>query len=199
MDVFNDDEDRRAYLRLVQAQTEYHGVEVLSWCLMTNHVHFVAVPPTESALADAFGESHRLYTRMKNFREGVRGYLFQGRFFSCVLDEPHLIAAVRYVEQNPVRAKLVADPWEYEWSSAKFHVGLKESDVLVKDRTLMAMQVDWRAFLLQGEAEANSRIRAGVSLGRPMGDAAFLERIERLTGRILRKRKPGRSGNQSNE
>ena len=74
------------------------------------HVHFVVVPQQEKSLANAFGEAHRRYTRMRNFAEGVRGYLFQGRFGSCVLDERHLIAAARYVELNPVRAMLVKLP-----------------------------------------------------------------------------------------
>jgi len=71
---------------------------------MTNHVHLIAVPEADGALARAVGEAHKRYSRMRNFAEGVRGYLFQGRFGSCVLDEKHLAAAVRYVENNPVRA-----------------------------------------------------------------------------------------------
>jgi putative transposase len=85
---------------------------------------------------------------MRNFAEGVRGYLFQGRFGSCVLDEQHLAAAVRYVENNPVRAGMVGR--EYPWSSANFHVGEQEMDILVKDRDLLGLVTDWREFL-QGE------------------------------------------------
>jgi putative transposase len=60
---------------------------------MTNHTHLIVVPKEERSLARAIGEAHRRYARMKNFAEGVRGYLFQGRFGSCVLDERHLLAA----------------------------------------------------------------------------------------------------------
>jgi putative transposase len=84
---------------------------------MTNHVHFVAVPITETSLARGFGEAHRRYTRMKNFALKVRGYLFQGRFSSSVLDESNLMAAVRYVELNPVQAGMVTNAWEYPWST----------------------------------------------------------------------------------
>ncbi|MEI8355895.1 MAG: hypothetical protein WCG31_07395 [Deltaproteobacteria bacterium] len=72
---------------------------------MTNHVHFVAVPYSETSLARGFGEAHRRYTRMKNFTQGVRRYLFQGRFSSRVFDGKYLLAAVRYVQLNPVRAR----------------------------------------------------------------------------------------------
>jgi len=74
---------------------------------MDNHIHLIAIPKYETGLAKAIGEAHRLYTRRINFREKVRGYLFQGRFFSCPLDNSHLYSAVRYVERNPVRAKIV--------------------------------------------------------------------------------------------
>ena len=80
---------------------------------------------------------------MKNFANGVQGYLFQGRFASCVLDESHLVAAARYVELNPVRAGLVRVPWAYQWSSARFHIGITERDPLVTDRTLLGLVSDW--------------------------------------------------------
>jgi len=78
---------------------------------MPNHVHLVAVPKTAEALARAVGEAHRRYTRRINFREGWRGYLWQGRFASFVMQRRHALAAVRYVERNPVRAGLVRRAW----------------------------------------------------------------------------------------
>jgi len=68
------------------------SVEVLAWCLMVNHTHLIVVASDARLLARAIGEAHRRYTRMENFAAGVRGYLFQGRFGSCVLDEHHLLA-----------------------------------------------------------------------------------------------------------
>jgi putative transposase len=68
---------------------------------------------------------------MKNFADGVRGCLFQGRFGSCVLDETHLLAIARYVELNPVKAGMVRSAEEYRWSSARFHLGVSHSDALV--------------------------------------------------------------------
>jgi hypothetical protein len=72
------DRDRRAYLDIMAEQLLRLGVEVLAWCLMTNHTHIVAIPNHQGDLARAIGEAHRRYTRMKNFADGVRGYLFQG-------------------------------------------------------------------------------------------------------------------------
>lgn len=190
MNVFDSEDDRHVYLQLIKTHTIACGVEILAWCLMTNHVHFIAVPEEESSLAKAFGEAHRLYTRMKNFRQDVRGYLFQGRFSSCALDELHLIAAARYVEQNPVRAKMVRNPWDYQWSSARFHMG--GTDPLVTDRTLLGLVKDWGELLEGEDEEANDRVRTGVKTGRPVGSKSFLERMETITGRDLSKGHPGR-------
>ena len=135
--IFSSDKDRSAYADIMAEQLHRFSVEVLAWCLMTNHTHLVAVPKDQAALARAIGEVHRRYTRMKNFADGVRGYLFQGRFGSCVLDETHLLAAARYVELNPVKAGMVRSAEDYPWSSARFHLGLVANDVLVKDKNLL--------------------------------------------------------------
>jgi putative transposase len=192
MDIFDNEEDRLLYLEFIKKHTSQCGVEVLAWCLMTNHVHFLAVPEEEFSLAKAFGEAHRLYTRMKNYRMDARGYLFQGRFNSCVLDERHLIAAARYIEQNPVRAKMVKNPGDYKWSSARYHLGLVSCDELVMDRTLMGLVKNWSDLLANGDEEVNQNLRFGVTIGRPIGDDSFVKRVQEMTGRNLRKGKPGK-------
>ena len=130
MAIFQTEQDRQSYLQFLAAEAGRFEVEILAGGLMTNHVHFIAVPKRGDSLARAFGEAHRRYTRMRNFREGIRGYLFQGRFSSCVLDERHLLAAASYVELNPVRAGIVKKAWAYPWSSASFHTGWRKTDPL---------------------------------------------------------------------
>lgn len=85
MDIFADDQERLNYFQVMAEQAELSGVTFLAWCLMSNHVHLIAVHENDESLARTIGEAHRCYTRMKNFTEGGRGYLFQGRFGSCVL------------------------------------------------------------------------------------------------------------------
>ncbi|MCX5831398.1 MAG: transposase [Deltaproteobacteria bacterium] len=191
MAVFQSDADRLCYLQHVKEETERFGVEILSWCLMTNHVHFIAVPREETSFARGFGEAHRKYTRMKNFADGVRGYLFQGRFSSCVLDERHLIAAAHYVETNPVRAGMVKAAWDYPWSSAAYHTGQAETDILVADRTLLGLVEDWQTFLADAENRQPEALRLATRTGRPAGDPSFIASLEHLTGRTL---KPGKRG-----
>ncbi len=89
---------------------------------MPNHVHLMRAPPTPEALRAALSEAHRRYSRLINFREGWRGYLWQGRFASCPMDEAHALAAARYIELNPVRARLAAAPEDWPWSSARAHL-----------------------------------------------------------------------------
>jgi len=168
-------------------------IDILAWCLMTNHVHFIAVPHTETSFARGFGEAHKRYTRMKNFKDNVRGYLFQGRFGSCVLDERHLLAAARYVENNPVVAGMAKHAWAYKWSSASYHVGNIKKDVLVKNRNFYGLVKDWRKYLdeqIPGNDDVHN-VRRSTSTGRPAGDYDFVKKIEKLTGRLLQRKKPG--------
>lgn len=191
MDVFFSDEDKAEYLKHISEQGDRFGVSYIAWCLMTNHVHLIAIPQEENSLALGIGEAHRRYTRSINFREGWRGYLFQGRFHSFPLEAGYVLAAVRYVQRNPVRAGIVSNPWDYRWSSAAWFVGEKSTDPLAVPSDSLSDIGDRRAFLSQEEASV-SLFRKHARTGRPLGGDAFVERLEQLTGRVLRPRKRGR-------
>jgi putative transposase len=191
-ETFFCDEDYETYIGLMGAWCKALKVEIWAYCLMPNHVHLIAVPKTDESLRRAIGEAHRRYTRHINFREGWRGHLWQGRFSSFPMDEKYLLAAARYVELNPVRARLVKEPWEYKWSSAKAHIE-KENDRLVNVLPLMERIPDWRAFLGLTESEEEwEKIRRHEGTGRPLGDDRFIKRLESNLDRILRKQKPGK-------
>jgi putative transposase len=129
-DVFYTDDDRAAYLDWLREYAGKHEVDILAYCLMTNHIHLVAVPKTEAGLQWVLKPLHMRYAQRINRRRGWKGHLWQGRFFSSALDETYLWAAIRYVERNPVRAKLVRKAENYPWSSAAAHCGLREDPVL---------------------------------------------------------------------
>jgi len=190
MDVFFSDADRWEYLKQLAELGQRCGVSYLAWCLMTNHVHLIAIPAEEDSLARGIGEAHRRYTRYINFREGWRGYLFQGRFHSFPLEDTYLLAAVRYVLTNPVRAGIVDKPWDYPWSSARWFVGQVEYDPLAVQSEMLVDITDRRSFLLR-EEDSLSEFRKHASTGRPLGSDSFLEHLEQQTGRVLRRRKPG--------
>ncbi|HUT09862.1 MAG TPA: transposase [Thermoguttaceae bacterium] len=190
--TFFSDEDYAAYLELMAQWCAQRGVAIWGYCLMPNHVHLIAVPQSQDALARAIGEAHRRDTRRINFREKWRGYLWQGRFASFVMDEPYLLAAARYVERNPLRAGLVRDAADWRWSSARAHLSGSDG-LLVRVAPLLAMVPDWRGLLDSAIPEDELHgLREHGHTGYPMGSPTFVQRLERMVGRRLRLGKPGR-------
>ncbi len=189
--VFFGEADYHMYLDLLRTQSRRWGLEVWAYCLMTNHVHLIVVPACDQSLARGIGETHRRYTRYINFREGWRGYLWQGRFASVPLDASHLLAAFRYVEHNPVAAGLVPHAEDYPWSSARAHVtGNREP--LLSPHPLRETIQDWRAFLRTAEDPTVTRhLEQQLRTGRPQGAATFLDQLEARLGRPIRPRRSG--------
>ncbi len=194
--TFFGDDDFQAYLDLLAEHAGAAGVAVWAYCLMPNHVHLVLVPSTEDGLRAALAETHRRYTRRVNSREGWQGHLWQDRFASFPLDDAHLWAAVRYVERNPVRAKLVSQPEAWRWSSARAHLA-GEDDGLVTVAPLLERFEDWSAYLAASEDGDVEPLRQHARTGRPLGDAGFVAKLEALTGRPLAKRRPGPAARES--
>lgn len=194
--VFFGDDDRRLYLALMREQTQRYDVSILAYCLMTNHVHLLAVPSSVDGLARAIGEAHRRYTLHINRRSGARGYLFQGRFFSCPLDEAHLLSATRYILRNPVRAGMVERAHDWPWSSAAFHLRERRDDSLVTQPDLPGLAqgaAQWRDWLRTDvDEEQIARLREKSRTGRPCGNPHFIERAEQLSRRQLQLRSSGR-------
>ncbi|KAF0125950.1 MAG: transposase [Elusimicrobia bacterium] len=193
MQVFLNDADRRKYLNLLKANGKKYGVEFLAYCLMSNHVHIVAVPESGDSLARAIGEAHRKYTREVNLREDVRGYLFQGRFYSCPTDERYFVTAALYTERNPVRAGICRQAWGYQWSSAAFHAGAASCDPLV-DKKIAGISPDEWMKMLKNDPDSAEELRHHSRTGRPAGAPEFISRAELLTGRQLFPRPAGRKG-----
>lgn len=196
MDVFRDDDDREVYLRLLQKYRRKCGLEVLAYCLMSNHIHLVAVPREEDSMARTLARAHMCYTQHFNRKYSLSGHLWQGRFFSCVLDERHALAAARYVERNPLRAGFEGRAWEYRWSSARGHVGEFDDPMLAKswpDENLLA---GWRDLLTEeeGEEEVES-LRHSIRTGHPLGSASFIRKLERALNRLLERKQRGRPRN----
>ncbi len=189
--VFFSEADYRLYLDLLAEHTRVARVAVWAYCLMPNHVHLILVPRDGEGLRAALGEAHRRYTRHINVREGWRGYLWQGRFASFAMDQSYLLACARYVELNPVRAKLARGARDWQWSSARAHLAGKD-DGVVRVQPLLDLVPDWKAFLGSGlGAKDLAAIRAHGRTGRPLGGEGFLTRLEVRLGRRLRKAKPG--------
>lgn len=201
--VFEDREDRRVYLDLLQKYAAKHKVHIWAWCLMTNHIHLLAVPPSATALARTLGCTHRDYSRYRNVRAGVTGCLWQARYYSCPVDAPGVWQVMAYIERNPVRGGLADTAEAYPWSSARAHVD-NVTDKLIEIAHWRESYTPerWRETLRVGvEEEAlGERIRLATMTGRPFGSLDFTEELEAAAQRMLRPQRRGRRrGSRSGE
>ena len=189
--VFFQQEDYDTYLGLLKEWCGKENVEIWAYCLMTNHVHLVVKPGKKSNLSKALGETHRRYTRMINFRENWRGFLWQGRFASFPMDKNWLLRAAAYVELNPVKAGMVKTAWDYQWSSVHAHLSGEDKAGIVEAKKLLKLVGDWKSYLLEAQGYGVEEFESCERTGRPLGNERFIERAEKLLKRDLKKKKPG--------
>lgn len=190
--VFFEEGDYALYLDLLADAAAHAQVAIWSYCLMPNHVHIIAVPGDEDGLRRTFRHVHRHYTGYINARMRVTGHLWQGRFSSVAMDEPHLVTALRYVALNPVRAKLVEQAEDWPWSStAALIAGMDDRFVTVAPA--LERVGDFSAFLSEpfDEAMTYAALRRAESVGRPVGSKEWLADMEARTGLTLA---PGKRG-----
>jgi putative transposase len=190
MNIFYKHEDYLYYKELLQTQCKEHNVQIVSYCLMTNHVHIIAIPKYKESLAKAIGETHRLYTRKINFQQKVKGHLFQERFFSTPLDDEHLLNAIKYVEQNPVKAFMVKYPWDYKYTSCLYRLQLVKEDSLLSSHTIIDNIINYKEFL-QEENLCEEIIEEKTRTGKPCGNEDFYDKIKSITGIDYKRKKSG--------
>ncbi len=192
--AFLDDADKRLYLDVLRRYKDKYQMKILAYCLMGNHVHILAVPEKETSLAKGIGGTNLLYTQYINRKYNRSGRLWQNRFFSSVVEhEPYLWAVMRYIEQNPVRAKLVKRAEDYEWSSARAHISGIKDDLLSDESRFNEKKIkSYREFLREDVKEINTAIRRATSTGRPLGSERFIKKLERILKRDIFPKKGGR-------
>ena len=189
--VFFEDGDHLRYLAFLAEGAKSSGTEIWAYCLMPNHVHFIAVPSTEDGLRALFAEAHRRYTNFVNQRSGWSGHLWQGRFGSVVMDEEHLASAIRYVSLNPVRAGLVKRAEDWAFSSVRAHLA-DRNDSLVNVRPVLDRFPDFSTLIAAppGIREFEA-LRRAETTGRPLGPPIWVERLGERLGRSFALGKPG--------
>lgn len=179
--VFKSDSDYGFYLGLINKYAKEYLLAVLSFCLMPNHVHFICVPENESSLANTFKVTHTVYSQYFNAKNKLKGHLWQGRFYSSILNEEYLCAAVRYVERNPVRAALAQNPWDWKWSSARNRVNGEGCKIALADISKFVEIGNWVDYLGEEDEKVVVReIKNSVLAGRPYGDEVFVAKMEKI-------------------
>ncbi|HKW98894.1 MAG TPA: transposase [Bryobacteraceae bacterium] len=196
--VFTSDTDRLVYLGLLRQYSTLHRCPLVGYCLMSNHVHLIAVPGRADSLPRTLRDTHGRYAAYLNGRQGATGHVWQGRYFSCPLEGTHLWAALRYVERNPLRAGMAARAEEYVWSSAAAHCGAPDVHRVLDTALWMAEWTaeSWKRFL-SDEADSDiEAMRNHTHTGRPLGSEAFVKQMERTLCRPLVPQKGGRPRGQ---
>lgn len=194
-ETFSTDTDRFTYLKLLRYNLADAEVRLLAWCLMTNHVHLIAVPKREDSLAVLLRRVQGRYAQYYNACYDRTGHLWQNRYYACALGGTHLRRALIYAESNPVRAGLVARPEQYRWSSAAAHISGKDTAGLLdmnwwRDER---MPGEWAEILLAGEPEHAEELRRCTYAGRPFGEENFVAQMSERFGRYWQPGRPKKS------
>lgn len=190
--TFFGDDDYQLYLDLLRQHCTEAEVGIWAWVLMPNHVHLILTPRDTDGIRRALSKVHRSYAGRVHARLQKTGHFWQGRFGCVPMDETHLAAALRYVALNPVRARLAKRATDWRWSSVHDQLSRKRSHTLTDTAPVRERYPDFAALIDTGEDEDLSMaLRRAETIGRPLGDAAFIKTLERQTGRSLRPAKRG--------
>lgn len=192
--------DYRHYLDCLREACSSHGCDLHAYVLMANHVHLLLTPSCPNSIAKVMQSVGRRYVRYINNVYRRSGTLWEGRYKASLIDEHYLLTCCRYIELNPVRSSMVADPGEYYWSTYNHHIG-KRLDPLVSEhwlylalgRTAGERHTAYRdLFRVHIDASAISTIRETTNRGLVLGTEGFKDKIEQAISRRVRLGKAGR-------
>ena len=198
---FVSDEDHMAYAGWLKEYAKKYKVEIHAWVMMTNHVHLLCTPRQEGGVSRMMQSLGRRYVQYFNVEYRRSGTLWEGRFKSCLIQqERYLLEVYRYIELNPVRAQMVTDPGEYQWSSYQINGLGKISELCTPHQEYLCLgkspserRHNYRAFLSHHvDGELLKEIRENTQKGMAVGSDRFKEEIETMTGRRLKSKKRGR-------
>jgi len=179
--VFIDDEDRTRYIELLDAALGTLGIGIHAYVLMTNHVHLLVSAPMAGSLSRAMCRLGPRYVPEFNRKYRRSGTLWEGRFKSCLVDsERYLLSVYRYIELNPVRAAMVADPEHYAWSSVHGNLGTRADPLLTPHSSFQAFvsgrmgRDAYREWLVSAVTDEElARVREHLRQERALGSQRF--------------------------
>jgi putative transposase len=190
--IFDNEDNYAQYTRWINEYAKENDLDVLAYCLMSNHVHFIIIPKTKKDLAVMFKTVHMRYSHYINRQRVSNGHLWQGRFYSCILSDTHLYQAIRYVENNPVRAKIVKQAWQYKWSSAADRTEERDKPLIRLSSYKLVKRDDWKQYLKESDPGADREIRLKTGKGLVVGADKFIKKLEKTLKRSLQCLNQGR-------
>ena len=195
--IFYSDKDRMYYLKLMKKYSQIYSLKILAYCLMNNHVHFIVMPQKKDSIAKTFKVVSMRYAQYINKKRHLAGHLWQNRFYSCIMDERHAYIATKYVEQNPIKADIVNEPWDWKWSSARYHIGDKDIIDFLQPTDFLPKPSEWKVELQNEEIKPIiNKLEWCTKTGRPFADFSIVKKLEKITNTILRYRSVGRPKKQ---
>jgi putative transposase len=199
--IFASAADYETLLGLLEDSAKKFGVAIHSYVLMSNHFHLLATPDSSDGVPRMMQALGRSYVRYFNARHGRTGTLWEGRYRSTLIQaERYLLACMVYIDLNPVRAGMVADPADYPWSSHLHYVG-RRSDKLVTPHPLywelgntpFARDAAYADLVHSGIGPEKQRALTDAAFrGWVLGEPDYVEDLQRRTERRLSKAQPGR-------
>ncbi|MBN1404898.1 MAG: transposase [Candidatus Omnitrophica bacterium] len=191
--IFFCDKDKLYYLSLIKKYSEKYRLSILAYCLMNNHVHFIVVPKKGDSMAKTFDVVNAKYSQFINKKKRLKGHLWESRFYSCCMDDNHAYVATRYLEQNPVKAKLVDEAWQWRWSSALFHIGEKDYSGILQKSDFLPQPDEWKKELKSTEPKIMiNKLEWCTKTGRPFTEFSVIRKLEKIINKNLRQRRVGR-------
>jgi putative transposase len=199
--IFERPADYVAYLEDLQELKAQFDVKLQAYCLMSNHVHLLMVPHTADGIAEVMKRLAGRHAMRLNVRDKRVGALWQGRYYSSLVDrDAYFLTCCRYIELNPVRAGLVANPVEYRWSSCRYRTGCETAAWLDLDPGFLAMGATmrerWQVYQAclqeQVTSEQSQLIREAVHRGQLTGGPEFGKKMLDSIGKLVERRGPGR-------
>jgi putative transposase len=195
--VFFEENDYILYLKRIEEYARKFQISIHAYCLMPNHVHFILEPEDKKSIGKMFQGVNTRYVKYINKKTSNCGHIWQGRYYSCILQGTHIHQAIRYVEQNPVRADMVRRARDYAWSSARAHLGTDYKWITLADPSPHLDIISWHDFLDEGEdRDFIKDIRKCTHRNTAIGDERFIDRLEDQLGRRIRPARMGRPRKQ---
>jgi putative transposase len=191
-EIFIDNDDRLYFLKLLNEWLVKTKSELWAYCLMNNHFHLLIAPDSSDGLGKCLHGATFQYAQYFNNKYRRRGRFWENRYFSCPVDkDEYLWAVVKYIEMNPVRAKISQYPEEWRWSSAQKHSkGRDNGDA--KLYTWLEEQYRKEYAKMIVEEAMQEKIRKATSAGRPLFKENFLDKLEKMLNRPLKPKNGGR-------
>lgn len=183
--IFFDDADKQLYLKLLKKFSKECGCKIKAYCLMKNHVHLLLIPNQRNSIAKTMQKLSLTFTQYFNKKYNRTGRLWECRFYSSVIDkEMYLFTVCRYIERNPVRAKIVEMPRDYKWSSAIINTTSNYDDKDIEPVWKDYVDVnDYINILHQPDEDKEiNNVRLSTLKGIPIGKEGFIKQITDLLG-----------------